>query len=132
MSAAVQSQNLATNIGFGHESAHTKFESWAQEIPIGRMQSPIEVPLRIDVDRAVMKSSPRAGDPIGLGFQFNIPSRYSKDIGVISIFSKSVERIPPHEASGEISSVNGFQQLGQWHWTGPDRSYPSMFLCPRP
>lgn len=52
---AVPSQNLVTNVGFGQGSTHTKFESWADEVPIGSLTFPLNHPALIMVDTAEMK-----------------------------------------------------------------------------
>lgn len=49
------SRNLVTNIGFGKDSTHTKFESWADEVPAGAINWPLVSPGFVDVDRIAMK-----------------------------------------------------------------------------
>lgn len=53
--SAVPSQNLVTNVGFGGESTHTKFESWADEIPLGNLKFPLRHPQSIAPDYAEMR-----------------------------------------------------------------------------
>ncbi len=53
--SAVPSQNLVTNVGFGAASTHTKFESWADEIPLGDMNFPLVHPTRVAPDSREMK-----------------------------------------------------------------------------
>lgn len=53
--SAVPSQNLVTNVGFGAASTHTKFESWADEIPLGEMNFPLIHPARVEPDSLEMR-----------------------------------------------------------------------------
>lgn len=57
--SAVPSQNLVTNVGFGADSTHTKFESWADEIPLGSLRFPLIHPKEIQPDRSIMKRTSR-------------------------------------------------------------------------
>ncbi|QKJ25054.1 glycosyltransferase family 2 protein [Aquiluna borgnonia] len=53
--SAVPSQNLVTNVGFGAASTHTKFESWADEIPLGEMKFPLTHPASLEPDSREMQ-----------------------------------------------------------------------------
>lgn len=46
--SVVPKSNLVTNVGFGHGSTHTKFESWADEIPVGELDFPLSHPPRVE------------------------------------------------------------------------------------
>ena len=47
---AVPKVNLALNIGFGANSTHTKFESYADEIPAGEVRFPLRHPERLEAN----------------------------------------------------------------------------------
>lgn len=53
--AAVPKVNLASNFGFGAESTHTKFESYADELPAGEMLFPLKHPDAIKADLIEMR-----------------------------------------------------------------------------
>ena len=55
MLSAVPKVNLASNIGFGAQSTHTKFESYADEIPVGEMLFPLNHPDVIKADTFEMR-----------------------------------------------------------------------------
>ena len=57
--SAVPSQNLVTNVGFGAASTHTKFESWADEIPLGKIEFPLRHPIDIEANIHEMKRESR-------------------------------------------------------------------------
>lgn len=57
--SAVPSQNLVTNVGFGADSTHTKFESWADEIPLGNLRFPLRHPEEISPNHRQMKREAR-------------------------------------------------------------------------
>jgi len=57
--SVVPFQNLVTNVGFGAESTHTKFESFADEVPLGRISLPLVHPPRIEPNLAEMKRESR-------------------------------------------------------------------------
>lgn len=44
LSTIVPGANLVRNVGFGADSTHTKFESWSDEIPLGKMTFPLVHP----------------------------------------------------------------------------------------
>ena len=48
--SVVPGANLVTNVGFGSESTHTKFESFADEIRIGKLTFPLLHPPEIKID----------------------------------------------------------------------------------
>lgn len=52
---AVPKVNLAKNIGFGSDSTHTKFESYADEIPLGKLRFPLSHPAVIEPNLIEMK-----------------------------------------------------------------------------
>lgn len=58
--SAVPSQNLVTNVGFGARSTHTKFESWADEIPLGSLEFPLKHPTSTLPDIREMRRESRA------------------------------------------------------------------------
>lgn len=53
--AAVPKVNLASNIGFGASSTHTKFESYADQVPAGELKFPLKHPDTIYADLLEMK-----------------------------------------------------------------------------
>jgi hypothetical protein len=53
--SVVPRANLVTNVGFGAESTHTKFESYADEIPLGKLSFPLQHPSEIKVDNAELR-----------------------------------------------------------------------------
>ena len=57
--SAVPSQNLVTNVGFGPASTHTKFESWADEIPLGKIDFPLRHPIDIEANIYEMRRESR-------------------------------------------------------------------------
>lgn len=59
LTSIVPSQNLVTNLGFGAGSTHTKFESWADEIPRGEMRFPLIHPVGIEPNFAEMRRESR-------------------------------------------------------------------------
>lgn len=52
--------NLVTNVGMGAESTHTKFESYVDEIPLGRLEWPLRTPVSIGPDLKRMKREERS------------------------------------------------------------------------
>lgn len=46
--SVVPGSNLVTNVGFGADSTHTKFESFADEVPAGKLMFPIEHPDEVE------------------------------------------------------------------------------------
>jgi hypothetical protein len=57
--SAVPGQNLVTNVGFGEGSTHTKFESYADEIPLGAVSFPLLHPLEVRADLKQMRRESR-------------------------------------------------------------------------
>lgn len=57
--SAVPSQNLVTNVGFGSGSTHTKFESWADEIPLGKIKFPLRHPTDLEANILEMRRESR-------------------------------------------------------------------------
>ena len=55
MLSVVPSINLIENIGFGPESTHTRFESWAHEVQSSSICWPLRHPERVDADFSAMK-----------------------------------------------------------------------------
>lgn len=53
--SVVPRANLVTNVGFGADSTHTKFESYADEIPVGELSFPLQHPSEIKVDKAELR-----------------------------------------------------------------------------
>ena len=53
--AAVPKVNLASNIGFGANSTHTKFESYADEIGAGEILFPLKHPNEVQADLLAMR-----------------------------------------------------------------------------
>lgn len=53
--AAVPKVNLALNIGFGANSTHTKFESYADEIKAGDLRFPLRHPDRLEANLCEMR-----------------------------------------------------------------------------
>ena len=59
LSSITPGQNLVTNVGFGAGSTHTKFESWADDIPLGKMNFPLDNPGSTDPDISEMQRESR-------------------------------------------------------------------------
>jgi len=55
----VPGQNLVTNIGFGSNSTHTKFESFVDEVPLGVITFPLHHPNQVCVNKELIKREAR-------------------------------------------------------------------------
>lgn len=59
LASAVPSQNLVTNVGFGVESTHTKFESWVDLVAEDELKFPLVHPSFVTIDVGEMKRESR-------------------------------------------------------------------------
>lgn len=57
--SVVPFQNLVTNVGFGIDSTHTKFESYVDEIPLGTLKFPLVHPVTVAASTSEMRRESR-------------------------------------------------------------------------
>ena len=83
--SVVPEVNLATNIGFGEQSTHTKFESYADEVPVGKLNFPLEHPRETRADQYQMTI-----DALGKSIRWVVyPNLHPRDIlGRVSRYFK--------------------------------------------
>jgi hypothetical protein len=71
--SVVPFQNLVTNVGFGLDSTHTKFESYVDEIPLGTIEFPLVHPGEVSPSNSEMLRESRIKSSRWLSYAFMHP-----------------------------------------------------------